>query len=224
MDHDRPSLQWVGVGRVPDEGNERQRVKRDPVVRPGGVVVLVHRPLGGKAAVVLARGRRGAAVAGFNLPKAEGPQRVRTQDVLANQGDDDLAVGVGAGVGPVEVALGLEWERGAKRFKKKETLTIFRDFCFSRSCRHLSVLEEVRDHDDDPGVLLPDHPPEAVEGALHGTLGGDVGAGRPEAVHIVGVQVVVLVGRGGGAGAALGPQADPGVVVCNIVNESEKCL
>ena len=120
--------------------------------------------------------------------------------------------------------MGWNGKEARSGLKKKETLTIFRDFCFSRSCRYLSVLEEVRDHDDDPGVLLPDHPPEAVEGALHGTLGGDVGAGRPEAVHIVGVQVVVLVGRGGGAGAALGPQADPGVVVCNIVYESEKSL
>ena len=78
---------------------------------------------------------------------------------------------------------------------------------------HLSIFKEVRDHDDDPGVLLPDHPPEAVEGSLHGALGGDVGARRPEAVHVVGVEVVVLAARGGRAGATLGAEADAGVII-----------
>ena len=49
------------------------------------------------------------------------------------------------------------------------------------------------DHHDDLDVLLEDHPPEEVLGALHGALGSDVGLGPSEAVDEVGVEVLVLL-------------------------------
>ncbi len=35
---------------------------------------------------------------------------------------------------------------------------------------YLSTFEEVSDHNDDPGVLLPDHSPESSKGALGSRL------------------------------------------------------
>ena len=127
--------------------------------------------------VVLAR-----LLGALRLPQGEGPEGVGGEDVLPGERDDDVAVGVGSGVGPVEVALGL------------------------------AVLEEVRDHDDDARVLLPRHAPELGEGVARGALRADVGPRRPEAVHEVGVDVVValLAAR---RRPLLRPQPDSGVVI-----------
>lgn len=40
-----------------------------------------------------------------------------------------------------------------------------------------AFLHQVGDHDYDPSVLLPHHPPEVLERGLEGTLGGDVRSG-----------------------------------------------
>ena len=112
--------------------------------------------------------------------QGEGPQRVEGEHVLPHRGHGEVAVGGGARVRPVLVAL------------------------------DLAALEEVSDHDDDLDLLLHHHPPEGVLGVLHGPLGGDVGAAPPEAVHVVGVEVLVLV-LGLCPRPAL-PQPHPGVV------------
>ena len=105
------------------------------MVGPRGEVVLEDRPL--------AAGRVNLAglSPGLDLAHGECPQGVRSQYVLPEEGDDDVPVGLGSRVRPVEVALGLP------------------------------ALEEVGDHHDHVGVLLPDHAPERVESALDGTLG-----------------------------------------------------
>ena len=62
-------------------------------------------------------------------------------------------------------------------------------------CKYLSALHQVRHHDDDLRLLLPDHSPELAETRGHRSLRRDVRLGPVRAVHIVGVNVV----RGGRA-------------------------
>ena len=60
---------------------------------------------------------------------------------------------------------------------------------------HPSALDEVGDHDEDVHVLLPDHPPEAVEGGRQRALGADVRPRLLVAVDEVGVDVVAALLR-----------------------------
>ena len=145
------------------------------MIWPSREVVLIQRPLRGLPLDGL--GGRGAPRR-LDLPQRERSQRIGGQHIFPDQRDDEIPIGLGSGVRPVEVALGLP------------------------------VLKEVSDHDDDEAVLLPDHPPEGVEGALHGALGGDVGPRLAEAVHEVGVDVLVV------AGGPAGPESNPCVIVC----------
>ena len=100
MNHKRPSLWRAGRGGVPDEGHQGERVQRYPVVRPGRVVVLVDRAflrfLSQRLSVCL------------DLAHGERPEGVPGKGVLARGSDHEVAVGLGAGVGPVQVALRLE--------------------------------------------------------------------------------------------------------------------
>jgi len=75
----------------------------------------------------------------------------------------------------------------------------------------------MRDHDDNPGVLLPDHPPESGKRSLDGSLSCDVGPRLPEPVDEVGVEVFLLVAVEGVQVAASHPgsESNPGVVIWN---------
>ena len=52
---------------------------------------------------------------------------------------------------------------------------------------HFPLLGE---HDDDGGVVLPQHPPEVLHGLVERALSGDVGAAVPVAVDVARVDVV----------------------------------
>ena len=56
--------------------------------------------------------------------------------------------------------------------------------------KYLSTFHQVRHHDDDLRLLLPDHSPELAETRGHRSLRRDVGLGAVRAVHVVGVNVV----------------------------------
>ena len=74
-------------------------MQRDTVIWPRRVVILVHRPLVGVG--------RGLAV-GLDLAEGEGAQGVPGEGVLAGGGHHEVAVRLRAGVGPVQVAFGLD--------------------------------------------------------------------------------------------------------------------
>ena len=103
MHDDRPSVRRVRVRRVPDEGDEGERVQRDAVVGPGSEVVLVHGALRAHLLVALALLRR----VGLALLQEEGAERVRGEHVLAEEGHRQVAERLRARLGPVEVAFGL---------------------------------------------------------------------------------------------------------------------
>jgi len=108
MNNNRSGIRGVGRGRVPHEGDERESVERHAVVGPRREVVLVHCPLS------RGRGRLGRhetvllAVGHAHRPDAERPQGVGGQDVLAQEADHQIAVRFGSGIGPVQVAFGLQ--------------------------------------------------------------------------------------------------------------------
>ena len=53
MDDDGPAVWWVGLHRLPDEGENGQRVTRNPVVGPARVVKLLHLALADAALLAL---------------------------------------------------------------------------------------------------------------------------------------------------------------------------
>ena len=103
----------------------------------------------------------------------------------------------------------------AKPTGESQLLPEFSKISTKNFLAHLSTLEEVRDHDDDPGVLLPDHPPEPGKGALDGSLRCDVGPRLSEAVDEVGVQVFLLAAVQGVQVAAghSGSESNPRMVI-----------
>ena len=81
-------------------------MKWNPVIRPGGEVILVDRAfslgrLGSHEAVLLAARRP-------HWPYGEGAESVGGQDVLAQEADNEVTVSLGASIWPVQVALGLK--------------------------------------------------------------------------------------------------------------------
>ena len=51
------------------------------------------------------------------------------------------------------------------------------------SVSHPALLHQVGDHDDDPNVLLPHHPPEVLSAGLQRPLGCDIGPGLVKAME-----------------------------------------
>ena len=93
MNHHRWLLLSVGGSRVLDEADQRESVERNPVVRPGSVVVLVHSlhcPPSLQSPLLLLH-RWGA-----DQLEAEGAEGVDGEDVLPHGGHVDLPVVAGA--------------------------------------------------------------------------------------------------------------------------------
>ena len=61
------------------------------------------------------------------------------------------------------------------------------------SYKYLSIFKEMRDHNNNLSILLPNHFPKGCKGALNGSLSGNVGSGLTESIDKVGIQVVFAV-------------------------------